>query len=518
MAVTRRVFFCGAAWACVVALVVTAFTSAGFAAQDGGLVARWSFDEAKGPFAACTEGSGPEGTLSPGMKWVTGPFGGALAFSGTNSTVSFASFPKAVSGAENCTVALWARWNGAGMGNWPSLLATDGWVDGGLMFFVGGGTSSLRMRAKGADGRVRETKAKFLKIPPAKWTHLAVTFARPDMTLYVDGKKVASEKWDGRFAEAKKFKLGSSFGNVCHDGFIDDLRFYSRALAPNEVESLANDGVHAEVEGYQDDGTGGVEPVRFHGLDAPVAAVLRGNAATLSVDVCGRISSLKENATGRELMKDTVPFVSAVFANGGATRSWRAKSANGGIVLSCPEGEVEFAVKPFDGGWGFRVVRSTLPPHVKFSFCCVKPECAEWKGHFVNAWSDEKSAVCVRSGDIYGDPRANAMLSVDVDGKYPLVGRTAYLAAGPRGGFREQLKSMTIAAGAPHSPSGGAWAMDSDVGRRSYFFFYPYPWNLEWGLSLARRGGFSNLHFAGWSQTLGHNDPDPKQFPADWKT
>ena len=73
---------------------------------------------------------------------------------------------------------------------------------------------------------------------------------------------------------------------------------------------------------------------------------------------------------------------------------------------------------------------------------------------------------------------------------------------------------MTLAAQAPHSPSGGAWAMDSDVGRRSYFFFYPYPWNLEWGLSLARRGGFSNLHFAGWAQTLGHNDPDPKQFPG----
>ena len=495
--------------------ILAAATAAPTLAADDGLVARWSFDEAGGPVAYCTEGTGADGELSSGMKWVTGPFGGALAFSGANSTVSFASFPKAVSGAENCTIALWARWNGDGMGKWPALLATDGWVDGGLMFFVQDGAASFRMRAKNADGRVLETKGRFLgKIPKGRWTHLAVTFARPVMTLYADGKRVASAKWDGRFASAKKFDLGRGFGKLCHDGFIDDLRFYSRALSQMEIESLASDGVHAEVEGYQDDGTGGVEPVRFHGLASPVVLALKGDVATLSVDACGRVSSIRENATGRELVKSTVPFASAAFANGGAAGRWRAKSAGGGIVLACAAGEVEFAVKPFEGGWEFRVVRSTLPSHAAFSFCRVAPDCAKWKGGFVNAWSDEESAVCVRSGDLYGAPQVNGALSVDVDGTWPLVGRTAYLAAGPRGGFRGQLKAMTQAADAPRSPSGGAWAMDSDVGRRSYLFFNPYPWNLEWGIALARRGGFSNLHFGGWAETLGHNDPAPSQFPG----
>ncbi|MBQ6915274.1 MAG: hypothetical protein IJQ65_06095 [Kiritimatiellae bacterium] len=492
-----------------------AILAAAAIASDGGLVANWTFDEGRGPIASCAEGKEADGELSAGMKWVTGPFGSALAFSGTNSTVSFAEFPKAVSGAERCTVALWARWNGDGRGKWPSLLSADDWVNGGMMFFVQDGSVSFRMRAKDADGTIRETNGSFLaRIPKGKWTHLAVTFDRPALTLYADGKKVASAKWGGRFAEAKRFDLGCGFGKVCHDGFIDDLRFYSRALAPSEVESLANDGVHAEVEGYQDDGTGGVEPVRFHGLDAPVVCTLNGAAASMSIDAVGRISSLVEVGTGRELVKAPVPFVSAAFANGGAARGWKAKSVDGGVVMTCVDGEVEFTVGTFFGGWVFKVVRSTLPPHEKFSFCRVAPDCAKWKGGFVNAWSDELSAVCVRSGDLYGAPQVSHALSVDVDGAWPLVGRTAYLAAGPRGGFRSQLKFMTNAAKAPRSPSGGAWAMDSDVGRRSYLFFNPYPWNLEWGISLARRGGFSNLHFGGWTKTLGHNDPNPKQFPG----
>ena len=507
-----------------VALLAVAGLGLAAMAAETGLVAHWAFDEAKGSIADCTEGDCADGVLSPGMKWVTGPFGSAVAFSGKDSTVSFSGFPSALSGAENCTIALWARWNGDGKGKWPSLLSTEGWQDGGMMFFVDDGAATFRIRGEVPDGNVREVSGKFLgKIPSEKWTHLAVTFARPVLTLYVDGKSVASLNWKGRFPSAKGFHLGRSFNGACHDGFIDDLRFYSRALAPKDVEALASDGIHEEIEGYQDDGTGGVEPIRFHGLEMPVATTIRGDAATLAIDAGGSVVSLKDMAGGRELVKSVIPFVTASLADGGSLARWRVKSNGGRLVFAAhgnksggvrPQWEVEFAVTPFAGGWEFKVVRSTLPPLAKFEFCRVAPDCAKWKGGYVNAWSDEKSAVCVRSGDIYGEPHAGAFLSVSVDGKYPIVGRTAYLAAGPREGFREKLKAMTIAAGAPRSPSGGAWAMDSDVGRRSYLFFNPYPWNLEWGISLARRGGFSILHFGGWAASLGHNDPSPRQFPG----
>ena len=288
------------------------------AAAENGLVARWAFDEASGPVAACTEGDGADGALSPAMKWVTGPFGSALAFSGgKDSTVQFAEFPSAICGAESCTIALWARWNGEGRGKWPSLLSSVGWYDRGFMFFVNDGSASFRIRGEEVGGKVREASGLFLgKIPSEKWTHLAMTFARPDVTLYADGRRVASVKWDGRFPSTKGFLLGKSFNETCHDGFVDDLRIYSRALSAKEVEALASDGAHEEIEGYQDDGTGGVEPVRFHGQEMPVAVTLKGDAATLAIDAGGGVASLKDRASGRELAGGLGPFAVATLADG----------------------------------------------------------------------------------------------------------------------------------------------------------------------------------------------------------
>ncbi|MBQ2629602.1 MAG: LamG domain-containing protein, partial [Kiritimatiellae bacterium] len=496
MAVKRTGFHGGAAWVGALALAATTFAHAGRAAQDDWLIAYWPLDEGCG----CTvwdAGDGVNtGSLSRGMRWATGEFGAALAFTGVDSTVTIGKVSGMVP-SDAATVSLWARWNGEGRGKYPSLLTCGTWINGGIMFLVSDGSLSFRIRSVTDDGQGTETSLGMIrKIPSGRWTHLAVAFSRPNLVVYVDGKEVSRIKWDRSFPMLGRVTLGAWGGKSCHDGFIDDLRIHSRALSPREIADLAGDGRHVEMEGYQDDGTGGVKKTELHGQEARAALTLKGDRATLVLDELGRISSIREAGSGRELLGDVVPFLQAALVNGATQVPRRLeRRAGGGFSLVFARGhEVEFSVKPFDGGWGFRIEKSDLQNVKQLSFCCVKPECAEWKGHFVNAWTDRKSAVCVRSGDIYGDPRAHAMLSVDVDGSYPLVGRTAYLAAGPRDGFRGQLKAMTLAAQVPHSPSGGAWAMDSDVGRRSYFFFYPYPWNLEWGLSLARRGGFSNLH------------------------
>ena len=126
-------------------------------------------------------------------------------------------------------------------------------------------------------------------------------------------------------------------------------------------------------------------------------------------------------------------------------------------------GEVVVAVRPFTGGWIFSVEDCSLAEVRSFELCRLQPVCSKWKGSFANAWSDEASAVCVRSCDIMGNPRESGTLRVVVEAPFSPKGRSAALAAGPRSGFREQLKAMTIAAGAPRSDSGGAWSMDSDV-------------------------------------------------------
>ncbi len=54
-------------------------------------------------------------------------------------------------------------------------------------------------------------------------------FQRPDITTYVNGKKVGSAKWDYPVGHRGDMQLGRWSGSVSHAGLIDDVRIYGRA-------------------------------------------------------------------------------------------------------------------------------------------------------------------------------------------------------------------------------------------------------------------------------------------------
>ena len=490
-----------------------AFCAAAFAVHaDDSLLASFGFDEASGASSDDLSKQALEARLSPDAKWATGIFGSALACGEGAAGAAIGSIP-GLDGADEATVFVRFRKTGKGTGKTQCVVTSDGWgLKGGFLVYAGSGASmSVRLRA-GAKGPETQVVA-FKKTPEEKWCSVAFSFKRPRLEVYANGKLVGSQTWDYPMRDGG-VRLGewsgSSFG-----GFIDDFRVWKRALAASEIAEIASDSRYAEIEGYQDDGTGGIRKTEIVGQEGAALATLTDKFATLVLDTCGRISSLREAAGGRELVGQTVPF--AQLACDGRTFGVRRMEMNGeNLVLKFAGrmGEVEIAPRSFGGGWEFKVVRSALKPGAALSFCRVMPKCDRWKGHFVNAWSDEKSAVCVRSGDIYANPLSRQALSVDVERGRDPVGRTAYLSAGPRDGFTGQLKAMTVAAGAPRSSNGGAWAMDSDEARRSYFFIYPRSWETERLIPLAYRGGFSILHYGSWAESLGHYEPRKSQFPG----
>ena len=483
-------------------------------------IARFGFEECAGSYAEDAV-AGMGAGLSESARWAHGSFGGALA-TGAKGAAAYVRGLDALEGASSCTLFVRFRKESAGFGPYPNVLTSGGWVSqGGVMLFSRGGDSlGLRLRA---GGKGPEMSARvFDRMPERKWCSVAVVFARPLVTVYTNGSVAAKAKWDHPFTMGGTLQIGgwaeSSFG-----GFIDDFRAWKGALGAAEIAALAGEPRYDEVEGYQDDGTGGVKKTVLIGQGGQPFATLEGDFATLTFDTLGCVASIREKTTGRELVTNVTPFVEMVVGGplspnlaAAPCRPRRLERRGEGrfAFLFGKAGEIEISVSRFAGGWIFTVERCTVKGVRQIDLCRVKPACQKWVGNFVNAWSDERSAVCVRSCDIMGSPRANGTLRVEVIAPFSPVGRKVALAAGPREGFREQLKAMTLAAGAPHSTSGGAWAMDSDVGRRSYLFFSPYPWNLEWGIALARLGGFSNLHFGGWAETLGHNDPSPRQFPG----
>ena len=478
-------------------------------------VAAFAFEEGAGAYAEDSV-TGLAAELTPTAKWAKGAFGGALA-TGAVGAGAIVRGLEAIEGAEACTVFLRFRKEGPGSGKYPNLMTSTGWERGGMMFFCERGKSvRLRLRAgsKGPEG----SWPVFKNMPEEKWSSAAFVFKRPQITVYANGKEVARGKWDHPFVVGNAVKIGGWNSSDSFGGFIGDFRVWKGALGADEIASIAGDSRYDEIEGYQDDGTGGIRKTEVVGQAGVQYATLDGDAATLAFDTLGSVISLKEKATGRELVtSNVVAFVDAVLSNGVRMvgRRIERRGAERFAFLFGKAGEVELSVAPFKGGWTFAVEKCTLKNVRQLSFCRLQPVCRKWQGAFANAWSDEQSAVCVRSGDIKGNPCARGSLCVEVDAGFGFVGRRALLAAGPRGSFREQLKAMTVAAGVPRSDAGGAWATGSEVSRWSYVFAPIRNGDVECWIDFVKRAGFANLHFnSSWTDCLGHNPVSKWAFPG----
>ena len=477
-----------------------------------GLVARFSFDECAGSFSDDPV-SKSSAALTPTAKWATGTFGGALA-TGEKFSGADIFLPPCLDGADAVTYFVRMRRNGNGNGKHPCVISTSGWGDGGILFYAQNDSLSVRLRA-GKKGPEASWPV-FRKIPEGKWSSAAFVFNRPDVTIYADGRKVASGKWDHPFRTGGQTRLGGWFSDS-FNGFIDDFRAWNGALDADTIAELAGDSQYAEIEGYQDDGTGGIRKTEILDQIGRTEAVFEDAFAVLTFDSSGRISSLRERPSGRELVSNVVPFVRATLPDGrkaGVRRMEKLANGNLRFMFAHDAGKVDVAVAPFNGGWRFDVVDSTLPETKEFSFCHVYPSCARWRGSFVNAISDEQSVVCVRSCDLQGEPRCGHELYVTVQNPFGPAGRSAIMSAGPREGFREQLKAMTLAAGAPRSDSGGAWSMESEVARWSYVFAHVRNGDIDYWIDFVKRAGFSNIHNESWASLLGHYPVNKNAFPG----
>jgi hypothetical protein len=87
--------------------------------------------------------------------------------------------------------------------------------------------------------------------PVGRWTHLAVTYDRAALRLYVDGVETSSRAASGAIAKTTDpLWIGGNrpYGEYFH-GVIDEVRLYGRALSPSEVRAamsapIAGRGAH----------------------------------------------------------------------------------------------------------------------------------------------------------------------------------------------------------------------------------------------------------------------------------
>ena len=250
---------------------------------------------------------------------------------------------------------------------------------------------------------------------------------------------------------------------------------------------------------------------------ASAAVSLTNDGMRLEFDAQGRISSLMELETGRELIRDACPFATVIRSD--SRRELPVSFRRDGERLAysfAGGGEVTFAIKPFDGGWMFTFGECTLAAAREIIAGDIKPSCTNYVGALANMASDDFSGVCLRSCDIAMPMLADRPARLWVRASRPFDGLRFCLAAGPRRELQRKLRAMTIAAGVPVNECGGAWSLGAAANRGSYLQPVMESKAVDRWIDLAERGGFTTIHLRQWMETLGHYEPKRSLFPGGW--
>ena len=495
----------------VVGVLVLCITVARGDDPGRGLLGWWGFDEGAGVYSANAVDPVGEAELH-NVSWVKGEFGNALRFTGTDSFVTLPSIPK-LDGSDEMSVATWVYWEGTGQ--YPNILTGGSWSPGGFLVFVNQQACSFRMGRPGhrsgvAGEKWMETSAPLLaELPMRQWVHLAAVFKRPEITTYVNGKKVGSAKWDYPVGHQGDMQLGRWSGSVSHAGLIDDVRIYGRAIDADEVLALAN-AKGREVSQYKDLG-----PAE---ADAKELLRLETRWATMSIGDDGTILSLKEKDSGRELIAGRQPVLAVHQTSGRRLQARRMRRQDDLLVADFPRGIGSAAIRIEAKDQYFVVTPAAVDVAdvAQFTFFQLSPAPREYIGNMAGLASDQASGVCLRSLALEVDTSFRSpapQFRASTAAEHGLIGHRIGLAAGPRQHLIEMLRSMAENESVPKSHYGGPWSMGAEETRGSYLFANMAAKDTDAWIELARRGGFTNIHLHGWWTTLGHYEPRKAYFP-----
>ncbi len=216
----------------------------------------WPMEEGSGTAIIDMSGLENDGTIFGAPSWVAGISGTALNLDGANDYVLLPD-TASLDIADAITLAAWVR---------PEMVDTqclvkktiDGSGDGYELSLSANGTAFGRLNETTNGNTFRVNANSAYPTDGTTWTHVAMTYDGGVMRLYVDGTEEDSLA-ESTVIGTNSFDLGigaQSDGAFKFQGALDDVRVYCRALAPGEIEALANP---CPLDcGGDDDGTVGI--------------------------------------------------------------------------------------------------------------------------------------------------------------------------------------------------------------------------------------------------------------------
>ncbi|MBR1801156.1 MAG: RICIN domain-containing protein [Bacteroidaceae bacterium] len=222
--------------------------------------------------------NGNHGALNGNLLQVTGKVGKGLQLNGT--TAKFLQLPATIANHRQMTVATWVnqRTGTAWQRIFDFGTDTDHYV---FLTYKNGSNNRMRLAIKNGGGEQTLDMSSILTT--GSWRHIAVTFSDTEVTLYVDGKAVATSTEmtirPADFAPVFNYIGRSQFeSDPLARVYIDDFRIYNYALSADEIAAIATlaDGI-----GSIHDGQGTMDHVAGEGRifnlgGQPVSKLRRG--------------------------------------------------------------------------------------------------------------------------------------------------------------------------------------------------------------------------------------------------
>ncbi len=223
---------------------------------SGSLIGHWKLDETSGSAIADSSGNGLNGTWSDSSgndvteETGAGPIGDALTFDGTDDYISILDAGNAMDVAYPITISTWVYPTSFLASS--TIFSTDVASSNYHGYFLNINSSGIVNMQYGdgtaANSTARRSGSASTALNLNQWNHITGIIRGPtDMSIYING--VADTVTYSGTGGAVAFSSTTGYiGRWYHgasgflDHTIDDVRFYSRALSPFEVQSLHDIG------------------------------------------------------------------------------------------------------------------------------------------------------------------------------------------------------------------------------------------------------------------------------------
>ena len=484
------------------------------AAQEPGLVGWWPFDDGYGDLASDRSGRGNHGDVYNG-EWVKGAFGTALRLSGEGAHVEIPEI-SGLDGSDALTLEAWVYWEDTS--RYPNVLTVGRWCPGGALMFVNDRYCSFRLGRPGHEGWSfardwKEIGAKLVSpIEMRRWYHLVATFDRPVITTYVDGKRVGTSTWDFPLGYRGSVLIGKWAGNQAHQGLVDDVRIYDRALAEPEVKASYDNTAARRTKTDKP-----YEIIPDKSADQPPALTLANKLVRLNFDKRLRITGVIDSETGYDYVARSSTWASLKTEQ----RSFRPSSftyADGklSVRFKPSNATATIGVQAKDRYFVFEVLSVQAEGAKELTFVNVLARPAEYVHRMPGMAADDEHALCLRCLNLEARPTFGgrpAILRASCVPEHGLKGAKAALVACPTEQLRPVLKGLALNEDVPHSKLGGPFALDAPINRVSYMFSSPTELNVDEWIDMAQTACIPFVHFSGWYRAQGHYEPRATHFP-----